>query len=99
VPRPVSSRHFQGAGGFYISIPEAAHQSVLASGYLLLLFQSKESKSRNKSYLTMRTSFVTFNCDEHYQDTKRVKPFTIVECRFFYQSDEADKKPIDDWLK
>ncbi len=46
----------------------------------------------------MRTSFVTFKCGEHYQDTKRVKPFTVVECRFFYQSDEADKKLVNDLI-
>lgn len=43
----------------------------------------------------MRTEFIKFNCAEHYQSTKRIAPFTVVCCRFFYLSDEADKKLID----
>lgn len=46
----------------------------------------------------MKTSFVTFNCEKHYQDTKRKKPFKIVVCQFFYQSDDTDKQLINDLI-
>lgn len=46
----------------------------------------------------MKTEFNTFICRDHYRDTKREKPFKIVKCRFFYNSDESDRKIIDDLL-
>jgi hypothetical protein len=46
----------------------------------------------------MKSEFNTFNCSEYYKDTKRLKPFRVVKCQFFYQSDEADKRLIDELI-
>jgi hypothetical protein len=46
----------------------------------------------------MKTEFYTFDCRKSYADTNREKPFRIVICKFFYNSDESDRETIDDLI-
>lgn len=43
----------------------------------------------------MKPSFVTFDCEKHYPNTRRDKPFRTVLCTYSYNSDETDKSLID----